>query len=41
MNKLKWWFRMVGAFYLLLTVVNLYSLLLLGEGGLEFDKTRI
>lgn len=23
MNKLKWWFRIVGAFYLLLTLINL------------------
>ncbi len=26
MNRLKWWFRVVGAFYLLLTAMNLYAL---------------
>ncbi|HQU37872.1 MAG TPA: BphX family protein [Anaerolineales bacterium] len=26
MNKLKWWFRIVGVFYLLLTLMNLYGL---------------
>ena len=26
MTKLKWWFRIVGAFYLLLTLVNLYGI---------------
>jgi len=26
MNKLKWWFRVVGAFYLFLTAGNLYGL---------------
>jgi len=26
MKKLKWWFRSVGVFYLLLTVVNLYGI---------------
>jgi hypothetical protein len=26
MKKLKWWFRVVGTFYLLLTTVNLYGI---------------
>lgn len=26
MNKLNWWFRIVGTFYLLLTLMNLYGL---------------
>lgn len=26
MNKLKWWFRVVGAFYLLLALINLYAM---------------
>ncbi len=26
MNKLKWWFRIVGAFYLLLALLNLYGM---------------
>lgn len=26
MNKLKWWFRIVGSFFLLLTLMNLYIL---------------
>ena len=26
MNKLKWWFRIVGVFYLLLTFMNIYAL---------------
>lgn len=30
MNKLKWWFRVVGGFYLLLTAMNLYGLFLGG-----------
>ena len=25
MNKLKWWFRIVGAFYLLLALLNMYG----------------
>lgn len=28
MNKLKWWFRIVGVFYLILTFVNIYALFL-------------
>lgn len=28
MNKLKWWFRIVGGFYLLLAVSNLYVMFL-------------
>lgn len=31
MNKLKWWFRIVGLFYLLLTLMNLYGLFLGGS----------
>ncbi|MBE0680796.1 MAG: BphX family protein [Anaerolineales bacterium] len=31
MNKLKWWFRVVGGFYLLLTVMNLSGLFLGGS----------
>ncbi len=31
MNKLKWWFRIVGAFYLLLTTMNMYFLFV-GDG---------
>lgn len=31
MNKLKWWFRIVGVFYLLLTLMNLYGLFLGGS----------
>ena len=30
MNKLKWWFRVVGGFYLLLTAMNLWALFLGG-----------
>lgn len=30
MNKLKWWFRVVGGFYLLLTAFSLYGLFLGG-----------
>ena len=26
MKKLQWWFRIVGAFYLLLTLINFYGL---------------
>ncbi|MBI3243241.1 MAG: BphX family protein [Chloroflexi bacterium] len=26
MNKLKWWFRIVGAFYLLLALMNMYGM---------------
>lgn len=26
MNKLKWWFRIVGAFYLLLALLNMYGM---------------
>ncbi len=36
MNKLKWWFRIVGLFYLLLTLMNLYGLFL-GGGQLFAD----
>jgi hypothetical protein len=36
MNKLKWWFRIVGAFYLLLTMMNLYALFL-GGGQMFAD----
>lgn len=36
MNKLKWWFRIVGVFYLLLTLMNLYGLFL-GGGQLFAD----
>lgn len=36
MNKLKWWFRIVGLFYLLLTLMNLY-VLFLGGGQLFAD----
>ena len=32
MNKLKWWFRIVGAFYLLLTSMNVYFLFF---GGIQ------
>jgi hypothetical protein len=31
MNKLKWWFRIVGAFYLLLTLMNIWILFLGGS----------
>lgn len=31
MNKLKWWFRTVGVFYLLLTLMNIYAIFL-GSG---------
>ena len=31
MNKLNWWFRIVGVFYLLLTLMNLYGLFLGGS----------
>lgn len=31
MNKLKWWFRVVGVFYLLLTAMNLWAIFL-GDG---------
>jgi len=33
MNKLKWWFRIVGAFYLLLTLMNVYFLFF--GGGIQ------
>lgn len=33
MKKLKWWFRIVGAFYLLLALMNLYFVLL-NPGGM-------
>jgi hypothetical protein len=33
MNKLKWWFRIVGAFYLLLTLMNVYFLFF--SGGIQ------
>jgi hypothetical protein len=36
MNKLKWWFRVIGAFYLLLTAMNL-SALFLGSGQMFAD----
>jgi hypothetical protein len=36
-NKLKWWFRVVGVFYLLLTLMNIYSLFL--GGGQMFADT--
>jgi hypothetical protein len=36
-NKLKWWFRIVGAFYLLLTLMNIYGLFL--SGGQMFAGT--
>lgn len=32
MNKMKWWFRIVGAFYLLLTLMNMYFLFF---GGIQ------
>ncbi|GIV80639.1 MAG: hypothetical protein KatS3mg050_5033 [Litorilinea sp.] len=31
MKKLTWWFRIVGAFYLLLTLMNIYALFLGGS----------
>jgi hypothetical protein len=34
MNKLKWWFRIVGAFYLLLALMNLYFVLF-NPGGVS------
>lgn len=36
MNKLKWWFRVVGAFYLLLTAMNLWAIFL-GGGQMLAD----
>jgi hypothetical protein len=33
MNKLKWWFRIVGAFYLFITLMNVYFLFL--GGGIQ------
>lgn len=36
MIKLKWWFRIVGGFYLLLTLMNLYGLFL-GNGQMYAD----
>ena len=36
MNKLKWWFRIVGAFYLLLTLMNVYFLYF-GDGAMFAD----
>lgn len=36
MNKLKWWFRVVGAFYLLLTAMNLWAIFL-GGGQILAD----
>jgi hypothetical protein len=33
MNKLKWWFRIVGAFYLFITSMNVYFLFL--GGGIQ------
>ncbi len=33
MNKLKWWFRIVGVFYLLITLMNVYFLFL--GGGIQ------
>lgn len=38
MNKLKWWFRIVGAVYLLLTLMNIY-VLFLGDGGQMLAET--
>lgn len=31
MKKLQWWFRIVGVFYLLLTLMNIYGLFLGGD----------
>ena len=31
MKKLQWWFRIVGVFYLLLTVMNIWALFLGGS----------
>lgn len=44
MKKLTWWFRIVGAFYLLLAVMNLYFVLLnpgaiTGMGRMPFQVT--
>lgn len=36
MNKLKWWFRIVGVFYLLLTLMNTYALFF-GRGQMFAD----
>ncbi|MBI3165898.1 MAG: BphX family protein [Chloroflexi bacterium] len=36
MNKLKWWFRIVGGFYLLLAAMNLWALFL-GGGQIFAD----
>lgn len=33
MKKLTWWFRIVGVWYLLLTLMNLYMMFLGGEQG--------
>ncbi|MEK6753712.1 MAG: BphX family protein [Chloroflexota bacterium] len=37
MNKLKWWFRIVGAFYLLLTAMNLWGIFLSGSDQMFAD----
>lgn len=37
MNKLKWWLRIVGVFYLLLTLMNFYGLFL--GGAQMFTET--
>ena len=38
MNRLKWWFRIVGVFYLLLTLMNIYFLFF-GGGSQMFTDT--
>ncbi|NOT04193.1 MAG: BphX family protein [Anaerolineales bacterium] len=37
MSKLKWWFRIVGVFYLLLTLMNVYFLFLAGGNQIFTD----
>lgn len=37
MDKLKWWFRIVGAFYLLLTLMNVYFLFFGGGSQMLTD----
>jgi hypothetical protein len=38
MKKLQWWFRIVGVFYLLLTLMNVYFLFL-ADGNQMFADT--
>lgn len=38
MNRLKWWFRIVGVFYLLLTLMNFYFLFF-GDGNKMLSDT--